>query len=72
MNTERHTARLDSSLRQFIAAARVVAELLGTSADDYGRAYGATGEQSFAKHYEYRDERVRINAARGTQGITGE
>jgi hypothetical protein len=69
MSTERHTTRLNSDLRQFIVAARVVAELLGTSADGWGQACCSTGLDCFRVRYEYKDEHVRIDAARETLAI---
>lgn len=67
--SDKHISGYNQELRQFVAAARVVAELLGTPADGWGCACIATGQEAFTRRYEYRDERIWIEAARETPAI---
>lgn len=67
--SDKHISGYNQELRQFVAAARLVAELLGTAKEGWGYGYAATGEIALVCRYEYTDGRIHIEAARDTQAI---
>lgn len=67
--SDKHISGYNQDLRQFVAAARLVAELLGTTEEGWGAGCISTGQHSLMCRYEYTDGRVHIEAARETQAI---